>query len=614
MRPSIVQYICLATSLLFILNACQDLKFGDDFLEKAPANDVDIDVIYSNAKYARSALWSAYETLPYGLTLGSHGNTKMGCDPLDCLTDLVYSDTWRDGINGAAIHYQGLYSADYENNGYSSKYSYKRQTCWKGIRRAWLFIENVDRVPDMAETEKKRLKAEAKVIIAIHYCDLFRYYGGVPIIDHAYTPNEDLYKERGTVQETLDFIVKLLDEASADLPWAMSANENAEWEGRLTKASAMGLKARILLFAASPLFNSAAPYMEGEAADKQLVWFGGYKQEIWDQALNAHKIFFDELDKNGGYALVQKADPRQAFRSAYLDRGTGETLIATHYGYTAPDLWEWGWGYYEGAADYARCCGTQELVDMYPMTDGLSITESPNYDPRHPYKDRDPRLYETVVVNGDKYYGGTCEVYKGGMHYQKFSNANGAFKSGYRPRKFVLDGGTSPYQMPMEIAGKVVQWAVLRLPELYLGYAEALCQTNGDMNLAYECVQKLRDRVGIGGLKKGLGKEEFLEAVLTERAIEFAYEEVRWFDMVRYKREDLFKKEPHRVEITKINPDDDSPIDFDTDFEYEYFTFNGDEPLRQWAVPGRWSPKWYLNAFPTEELNKQYGLVQNPGW
>ena len=66
----------------------------------------------------------------------------------------------------------------------------------------------------MKEAEKQRLKAEAKVIIAMHYCDLFRHYGGVPIVDHAYTANEDMQKERGTVQETLDFIVNLLDEAA----------------------------------------------------------------------------------------------------------------------------------------------------------------------------------------------------------------------------------------------------------------------------------------------------------------------------------------------------------------------------------------------------------------
>ena len=304
-----IKHIFVLAGFIGSFLSCQDLKFGDDFLEKAPSNDVDIDVIYSNAQYARTALWSAYATLHYGLNLGNQGNQLMGSDPLDCLTDLVYSNVWTDGVSGAAIHYNGTYSADYENNGYSSKYSYYQRPCWLGIRRAWLFIENVDRVPDMKEAEKQRLKAEAKVIIAMHYCDLFRHYGGVPIVDHAYTANEDMQKERGTVQETLDFIVNLLDEAADVLPWAMSAAENREWEGRLTKASAMGLKARILLFAASPLFNSSEPYMPGEAADKRLMWFGSYKPELWTQALAAHKAFFDELNKNGQYGLVYKSDP-----------------------------------------------------------------------------------------------------------------------------------------------------------------------------------------------------------------------------------------------------------------------------------------------------------------
>lgn len=82
--------------------------------------------------------------------------------------------------------------------------------------------------------------------------------------------------------------------------------------------------------------------------------------------------------------------------------------------------------------------------------------------------------------------------------------------SGYRPRKFILDGGGGPlFEWPAEISGKVVQWPYLRLPELYLGYAEAICQTNGDMTLAYECVNKLRDRVNIGHLKAGLNKRIF---------------------------------------------------------------------------------------------------------
>lgn len=123
------KHILVLTGVAGMLASCQDFKLGDEFLEKAPSNDVDIEVIYSNAQYARTALWSAYSTLHYGLNLGSAGHQLMGSDPLDCLTDLVYSNVWTDGVSGAAIHYNGTYSADYENNGYSSKYSYLTRPC-----------------------------------------------------------------------------------------------------------------------------------------------------------------------------------------------------------------------------------------------------------------------------------------------------------------------------------------------------------------------------------------------------------------------------------------------------------------------------------------------------
>ena len=81
-----IKHIFVLAGFIGSFLSCQDLKFGDDFLEKAPSNDVDIDVIYSNAQYARTALWSAYATLHYGLNLGNQGNQLMGSDPLDCLT------------------------------------------------------------------------------------------------------------------------------------------------------------------------------------------------------------------------------------------------------------------------------------------------------------------------------------------------------------------------------------------------------------------------------------------------------------------------------------------------------------------------------------------------
>jgi len=585
--------------------SCQDLKIGDDFLAKPPSSDLTIDDIYSNAEYARRALWAAYSTLPYGVNAG--GRSKLGTDILECLTDLNHSNlNW--GNSASVIYYNGTVTADLENTGNGTKYSFlgnSGEQNWLGIRRGWLFIANVDAVPDMDEAEKKRLKAEAKVIIAIHYSDMFRHFGGLPWIDHAFLPTDDFLKERETALQTMDNIVTLLDEAAADLPWILTSEDTPNWDGRMTRAAALGLKARILLFGASPLFNSATPYMQGEASDKLLVWHGGYKPELWERARKAHEDFFSEMQQRGGYKLVDDlADLRLRWRKAYWERNNGECLVSTRVCYTAPQFWDSNYYFMQSAGDYGAAGPTQELVDMFPMTSGLSINEDPSYDPRHPYNNRDPRLYETLVTNGDTYYYRTCEVYVGGKDNQS-NAAYGPWKTGYRLRKFLLDGGGAvQYEWPAQMSGLVVHWPYLRLPELYLGYAEAIAQTSGDMNLAYSYIDALRSRVGVGGMKRGLTGQEFIEAVLTERAIELAFEEVRWFDMVRYKREDLFKKQLHMVELTKVNPDDTNP----TEFNYNYKEII----LRYWARD--WSPKWYLSAFPSNEINKRYGLIQNPGW
>ena len=96
------------------------------------------------------------------------------------------------------------------------------------------------------KSEASQKKAEAKVCMAIAYANMLRYLGGVPILDHAVDPAEEMVYPRNTFKETVDFIVKLCDEAAPDLPWAVSAAD----DGRMTRAGALGLKLRVQCFAA----------------------------------------------------------------------------------------------------------------------------------------------------------------------------------------------------------------------------------------------------------------------------------------------------------------------------------------------------------------------------
>jgi hypothetical protein len=203
-------------------------------------------------------------------------------------------------------------------------------------------------------------------------------------------------------------------------------------------------------------------------------------------------------------------------------------------------------------------------------------------------------------MNGSAYQNRTYQIWRAGNGYDKGKDWGGSTQgsggSGYIMRKFVLDREESKF--------KVQHWPALRLPEIYLAYAEALNEINGGPTAeAYEYLNKVRNRVGLNDVQetKDVGsQEDFRKAVIQERALEFGYEEVRFFDMVRHKRAEDFKKPLYGVKVLKT----------DSGFSYERFRINP----RYWQKPGNWSPKWYMSALPPKEIQKDYGLVQNPGW
>lgn len=207
---------------------------------------------------------------------------------------------------------------------------------------------------------------------------------------------------------------------------------------------------------------------------------------------------------------------------------------------------------------------------------------------------------------GDDFQGSKAEVfqaksgdanYPAGAHWKKGTNMDGAqLSTGITTRKFVLD-------RKGEWNGRLFHWPYLRLAESYLSYAEALNEANGGPNAtAYEYVNKVRARVGLNGLPAGLNQEQFREAVLRERACELGYEEIRFFDLIRWKREADFTKRLHGLKIYRHK----------TTKEYLCESFLLKQ--RAWQKEDGFSPKFYLSAFPSTEVNKGYGLIQNPGW
>lgn len=639
------------------ITSCVDgIKFGNAFLEKAPGGDVTIDTIFNKADYARRFLWNTYTKLYYGLPYYWGEQAKMNVGMFETLSDSYHSHLSWDEVNRQM--YPGTYKP-----GNSGKWNYTDENVWEGVRASYIFLENIDRVPDMNESEKARLKAEAKCIIASRYFDVFRHYGGVPLVQSSYSGTDNVYEiPRASVENTVNFMVKLLDEAAPDLPWELGKTPDSDgamddpsnWDGRFTRATAEGLKCKILAFAASPLFNSAEPYntKTSASAEQQLAWwYGGYKPELWQQCLDACKKFFEDNAANGNaYKLVEATgtrpqDYRLAFRKAYYRRGNGEILLSTRVRYTTNNgEWNYQFHVWNGYGPYTP---TEEYMELFPWKDGTpfvwdKLTEQQKQEmfmtnvkkdkPNEVQLTRDPRLYETIIVNqlpmsldwtSGNMSGRFAELWVMGReagNAPQDETSDNQYATGFANNKFYMydDSRNQP-----------TEWPYLRLSDIYLTYAEALAQT-GNLTEAAKQVDVVRARVGLRPLEETqpsvlAGKDNMISAILDERAREFGLEDTRWYDLIRYKMKSNLEKQLHGLRIIRLD-DAGNEVRYSwsdksqgqpgysatapTRFKYERFPLTKGQ--RVWWQG--FDTKWYLSAFPPTEINKGYGLYQNPGW
>ena len=622
MKKYTTWFIASFIAILATTSCVDAIRFGDGFLEKPPGVTTTQDTIFGKAEYARRFLWNTYSKLYYGLaTNWNDVDGKMNTGMFECLSDCFHSHNSWDGLNRQ--YYSGSYNASSEDNTSETRFGFTKENTWQAIRASWLFIENVDKVPDMLDGEKAQLAAEAKVIIASRYFDMFRHFGGLPLTDGSFSVSSSYDVPRATVEETVNYMVNLLDEAAAALPWDLSAVGESNWQGRFTKAAALGLKCKVLLFAASPLFNDNVPYCTEEpqaAVENRQVWYGSYRPELWNQCLQACETFFNELASNGTYSLEQASGSssnayREAFNKAYFLRESSEVLISTRI----IGRYNWDWWYYWGEwVTFGGYTPTFEFMEMFPMIDGApfdydkTIADNNMFFENNNYNtpSRDPRLYETILVNGARYSGRSVELWDGGReNANSTSREQGMYATGFGLYKFFKEGNGS-------LAGHYLQWPYLRLAELHLIYAEALLKT-GNLPRAIQQVDIVRARVGLNGLAEsnpGMNltgnADALMEEILRERACELGLEDVRLFDMIRNKRADLFTKPLNGLLIERADGRNESWSDkpesgrgeFPTQFNYTKFQIRN--VARSWWTS--FSPKWYLAAFPVNEVNKDY--------
>ena len=676
MKKKLNNILFLGIFSAFMLSACVDrLAIGDAFLEKAPGVDVNIDTVFSSAEYTRNFLWSAYGQIYCTYTSGN----MMNGAPIDVLSDSYHCYVSWGGPKQS--YYPGALTEnaqDTEDGNFQGKFSYStksgldsdaggRVSIYETVRKCWQLIENIDRVPDMADNEKSRLRGEAYTIMASRYYDAFRNFGGLCLVRKAYGVGEPFTSGRSTAMETVEFIDSLIVCAINEpgFIWNVPNADVGQWSGRLTRASARALRAKVWMFAASPLFNNAQPYMEytpdkvTEFTNIEHVWFGKEDPSLWNRCLQYCNDFFDDNAANGNYyqliqpATQDEAGYRTAFRRAYRyrnDETHHEKIFDAHptqfmsstanNGSIAVNGWGWGWAGF--ALDCYRQGGavpTNELMECFGMQDGRNFPYSDIYGPgNNPngydmFADRDPRLYETILVPRQSLPAGFdyasysyADTWEGGAMYNNKNTFGDALSddaaSRYRKFKWMLDYTSD--RMDDEFIGV----SYIRMAEMYLIRAEARAET-GDLQGALDDLHVVRSRVGLGRLEKmnpGLNltsnKENLINEILRERNCEIGSEcGDRLYDMVRRKRQDLFTKPLHEIRIYRLDANGNRMLDSDTSWDpstpwpkFEYEKPQITNGARRWWDPGYWTNKWYLDPVSRIEVQKKYGLTQNPGW
>ena len=665
-------YILALGMTTSIFTACVDeINVGNAFLEKAPGVDVNIDTVFSNAEYTRNFLWSAYGQLYCTYTSGN----MMNGAPIDVLSDSYHCYVSWGGPKQS--YYPGGLTEDAqdtEDGNYQGKFSYStksgldsdaggRVSIYETVRKCWQIIENIDRVPNMSNEEKSRLRGEAYTIMASRYYDAFRNFGGLCLVDKAYEVGENFTEGRSTAWQTVEFIDSLIQCAINEpgFIWNIPNEDIGQWSGRLTRASARALRAKVWMFAASPLFNSAEPYLTYSKKptgleNEEHIWFGKEDPSLWTRCLKYCNDFFDDNAANGNYyQLIQpetkdEAGYRMAYRRAYRYRNNEtrhEKIFDVHPTQYLSDAVvngerqnSWGWGWAGFALDCYRQGGavpTNELMECFGMQDGRVFPYMDLYGAgKNPngidiFADRDPRLYETMLVprhnvpsgfgfNGNNY----SDTWTDGLmtYDSKFNNADD-IASGYCKYKWLLD-----YYGDAQMNDEYIGISYIRLAEVYLIRAEAKAET-GDLKGALDDLHMVRSRVGLGRLEEmnpalnlTTNKVNLIDEIIRERNCEIGAEcGDRLYDMVRRKRQDLFTKPLHEIRIYRLDANgnrmegEDCRWDPSTPwpkFEYEKPQIvNG---ARAWWKPGYWTNKWYLDPVSRIEIQKGYGLTQNPGW
>ncbi len=558
-----------------ILIGCEKDYLQDGSLAEGPITGEET---WANDVYARGILNNAYFSVQDRYNLDGNGAMQASGSDEAVNSNLNSNiNTFNNGTWSPVRTIDDTYSSLYE-----------------GLRTVNLFMNNVQTsgiiaqpselattTPTALETSRQgqidRLKGQAFFLRAYFHFELLERYGSLVLAKKVFERNEDLNLPRNTFQECVDHIVLDCDSAIQRLPlWTQSWSSGQR--GRATQTAAMALKARLLLYAASPQYNPSNDLTK------------------WQKAADAAKAL---IDKGVHSLLTDYRNPFLFGGNPYNNEVIFETQTPNRNDIeqnNAPVS-------YDGAL--GRTNPTQEMVNAFEMrTTGRPIDDQASgYVPSNPYTNRDNRLNFTIFVNGVVYKSPrTVDTFIGGKDGIG-ANVN-ATKTGYYMRKFFNDAVTWN-QASNTLSRR--PWVIFRYSEMLLNYAEALNEAQGPVPAVYTYINLVRQRTGValpalqstnptGNGYVPATKEALRLRIQNERRVELCFEGHRFFDVRRWKKgEEFFNKPVTGMKITKTGT---------STFTYERF-----------VVENRvFSEKNYLYPISQSNLNRAPALGQNPGY
>ena len=544
---------CLLLLALLAMAGCQ--KALDTRLDAKVTDEV---LNSSNTAFINLG-YSAYTKLQSGFYIIDNNLMASVTDDAEQTAPVSNSRKFNDGSWDAFINPLDVYSYLYEGI-YFANYFLENSVNYREIlsrNRDTLGTDNGAAYQRQLRTVGL-LRAENRVLRAYFYFELIKRYGGVPLVKKVLSNTDETKIPKASYEDVVNFIVSEIDYVKDSLLTDWSA-DNAQ-TGRITKGAALAIKARALLYSASPLHNP----------DNNVA--------KWEAAAAA------------AYALIQPGlySLSTDYRNLFLSENTiksSETIWALNLGSTN-DLEKKNYPVGTKGGN-SGVTPSQNLVDEYEYK-GAS-------DSNNPYANRDPRFAFSIVANNSTWTGRTMQIYAGGTDDPANPNTS---RTGYYLKKFLNDNLNL-----VQNEKRLRSWMFFRYAEVLLNYAEAMNEAYGPDGAgsytmtARQAVNMVRSRQGVQmPAVVAATQAEMRDKIKHERRIELAFEGHRWWDLTRWKDAEVKLNEPLRG-VRVIN---------NGVFTYNYF----DVESRVFQAP-----KMFLFPFPQSEILKNKGiLIQNPGW